>query len=58
MEDRAELLWARKTKAGYEFKAQQQKVNHLLFMDDLKLYEKDESQISSITDTVYQRFQF
>ena len=27
--------------------------NHLLYMDDLKLYAKDESQVSSLVDTVY-----
>ena len=43
----------RKAKVGYEFKGRQQKVNHLLFMDDLKLYGKDESQVSSLIDTVY-----
>ena len=43
----------RKAKAGYEFKGRQQKVNHLLYMDDLKLYAKDESQVSSLVDTVY-----
>ena len=43
----------RKAKAGFEFKGRQQKVNHLLYMDDLKLYAKDESQVSSLVDTVY-----
>ena len=43
----------RKAKAGYEFKGRQQKVNHLLYMDDLKLYAKDESQVSSLVDTAY-----
>ena len=43
----------RNDKAGYEFKGRQQKVNHLLYMDDLKLYAKDESQVSSLVDSGY-----
>ena len=31
-------LILRKTKAGYEFSESKEKINHLLFMDDLKLY--------------------
>ena len=46
-------LILRKAKAGYEFEHKCQKINHLLFMDDLKLYGKDEDQISSLINTVY-----
>ena len=31
-------LIIRKTKAAYEFSESKEKINHLLFMDDLKLY--------------------
>ena len=31
-------LILRKTKAAYEFSESKEKINHLLFMDDLKLY--------------------
>ena len=43
----------RKAKAGYEFKDRQQKVNHLIYKDDLKLYAKDEAQVGSLVDSVY-----
>ena len=39
-------------KAGYEMKDGGGKVNHLLFMDDLKLFGKNTSQIESLVDTV------
>ena len=42
----------RQCKAAYEFK-QKEKINHLLFMDDLKLYGKDENQIDSLIQTVF-----
>ena len=37
---------------GYKLKDGSGKVNHLLFMDDLKLFGKDEAQIESLVDTV------
>ena len=37
---------------GYKLKDGRGKVNHLLFMDDLKLFDKDEAQIESLIDTV------
>ena len=43
----------RKAKAGYEFKDRETKINHLLFMDDLKLYGKNEDQIDSLIQTVH-----
>lgn len=46
-------LLLRKVKAGYEFKRKKVKVNHILFMDDLKLYGKNEEQVSSLVNTVY-----
>ena len=42
----------RKCRAGYQFGRGQVKVNHLLFMDDLKLFAKDEMEIDSLVRTV------
>ena len=33
-------LILRKAKAAYEFSESKEKINHLLFMDDLKLYRR------------------
>ena len=46
-------LILRKTAAGYSFKGNQLKINHLLYMDDLKLYGKSNDQIDSLVRTVY-----
>ena len=35
-------LILRKAKAAYEFSGSKGKINHLLFMDDLKLYSRNE----------------
>ena len=40
----------RKVKMGYTFDGV--KINHLLFMDDLKLFAKNENEIDSLTSTV------
>ena len=42
----------RKSKAGYEFSKTKVKVNHLLYMDDLKLYAKNEKSLDSLLQTV------
>ena len=42
----------RRAKAGYKFKSQEQKINHQLYMDDLKLYGKNEAQIDFLAKTV------
>ena len=42
----------RKVKTGYKFKGKQQRINHLLFMDDLKLYGKSEVQIDFLVKTI------
>ena len=42
----------RKSKAGYEFSKTKVTVNHLLFMDDLKLYAKNEKSLDSLLQTV------
>ena len=42
----------RKTKAAYEFSESKEKINHLLFMDDLKLYSRSEKRLNSLVQTV------
>lgn len=42
----------RKNAAGYKLDNQHEKINHLLFMDDLKLYGKNEKEINSLIQTV------
>ena len=42
-----------KSKEGYLLGAQRGKLNHLLFMDDLKLYAKDIRQLDSLVQTVW-----
>ena len=46
-------LILRKTKAGYEWGNKQFRVNHLMFMDDLKLFGKSNDQIDSLIQTVH-----
>ena len=45
-------LVLRQTKASYEVKNEVKKINHLLLMDDLKLFAKDEGQMNSLVNTV------
>ena len=45
-------LVLRQTKASYELKKGGKKINHLLFMDDLKLFVKNEDQIDNLVNTV------
>ena len=45
-------LILRKTKAAYEFSESKEKINHLLFMDDLKLYSRSEKGLDSSVQTV------
>ena len=45
-------LASRQTKASYEVKKKGGEINHLLFMDDLKLFAKNEDQIDSLVNTV------
>ena len=42
----------RKTKVGYKMSNESQKINHLLFMDDLKLYASNKNQLESLVNTV------
>ncbi|CAB4009493.1 Hypothetical predicted protein [Paramuricea clavata] len=46
-------LILRKEKVGYEFRGKELKINHLLFMDDLKLFGKNKEQIDSLVKTVH-----
>ena len=42
----------RNTQAGYKISKSEEKINHLLFMDDLKLYSKNEKELDSLVQTV------
>ena len=42
----------RKAKAAYEFSESKEKINHLLFMDDLKLYSQIEKRLDLLVQTV------
>ena len=45
-------LVLRQPKTSYELKKGGKKINHLPFMDDLKLFAKNEDQIDSLVNTV------
>ena len=45
-------LILRKAKAAYEFSESKEKINHVLFMDDLKLYGRSEKGLDSLIQTV------
>ena len=45
-------LTLRKVKAAYGFSESKEKINHLLFMDDLKLYSRSEKGLDSLVHTV------
>ena len=45
-------LILKKAKAAYEFSGSKVKINHLLFMDDLKLYSRNEKELDSLVQTV------
>ena len=42
----------RKAKAAYEFSGSKEKINHLLFMDDLKLYSRNDKELDSLVQTI------
>ena len=46
-------LILRKAKAAYEFSESKDKINHLLFMDDLKLYSQSEKGLDSLVQAVH-----
>ena len=41
-----------KSESAYQFSSTQEKINHLLFKDDLKLYVKNEKGLDSLVQTV------
>ena len=45
-------LILRKAKAVYEFSGNKVKINHLLFMDDLKLYSCNKKELDSLVQTI------
>ena len=45
-------LILRKAKAAYEFSERKEKINHLLFIDDLKLYSRSKKGLDSLAQTV------
>ena len=45
-------LILRKAKAVYDFSESKEKINHLLFMDDLKWYSRSEKGLDSLVQTV------
>ena len=45
-------LILKNAKAAYEFSESKEKINHLLFMDDLKLYSRSEKGLDSLVRTV------
>ena len=44
----------RETEMGYQLEKDEAKVNYLVFMDDLKLYGKNDKEINSLIKTVRQ----
>ena len=46
------VLDLRQKKASYKVKKGGKKINHLLFMDNLKLFAKNEDQIDSLVNRV------
>ena len=43
----------RKAKTAYEFSGSKVKINHLLFMDDLKLYSLSKKELVSLVHTIH-----
>ena len=46
-------LILRKAKSAYEFSGSKEKINHLLFMDDLKLYSRSEKGLYSLIQAIH-----
>ena len=46
-------LLLRKVKASYEWGRKKFKLNHLLFLDDIRLFVKSEEQIDSLVQIVF-----
>ena len=49
-------LILRKVKFHYEFGDKKTRLNHLLFMNDLKLFAKSNNQLNSLLNRVYKQF--
>ena len=45
-------LILRKAYAAYEFSGSKVRINHLLFMDDLRLYNRNEKELDSLGQTL------
>ena len=46
-------LMLRKQEMGYQFGEAKQKINHLLFMDDLKLFADSDSNLNKLLNIVH-----
>ena len=46
-------LILRKAKEAYEFSGSKEKINHLLYMGDLKLYSRNEKELDSLVQTIH-----
>ena len=46
-------LILRKTSAAHEFSGSKEKINHLIFMDDLKLHSPNEKELDSLVQTIH-----
>ena len=42
----------RKCTAGYKLSKSQKKINHLMYMEDIKLFAKNEKELESLIQTV------
>ena len=42
----------RKCKAGYKLSRSQEKINHLMYMDDIKLFAKNEKELETLIQAV------
>ena len=45
-------LVLRKMNIGYQFSSNKEQINHLIFMDDIRLFAKDESELDALIQTV------
>ena len=42
----------RKFTVGYQLSSSKEKINHLMYMDDIKLFAKDEKELETLIHTV------
>ena len=45
-------LLLRKMTAAYKLSRSQEKINHLMYMDDIKLFAKNENELETLIDAV------